>query len=256
MSNICLNYSEKTKLGCAHALRRFEIEKLASGFRICFEYREGESFFTNFILNTVSDTKIFPVVTGQVVTYDIKWEDMLSISEDRGLASIVAEPRFRTFRLDQLIAKTVGERRPIQTTFVLGTPIVTVATPYKGCSIDEADVIVFIDKSVDALGWDFTKQIQSFTPYLAQDFVRPITINGPGTIKVGEAGVFQVSAPHSQQVVYLESTAGILNRQRISGSGSVRLDTIGLSAGETIKLKAGYRYWPGDAEKLIQITPS
>ena len=254
MTHILLDYSAKSQFGYANQLKKFEIKRLADGFGLRLEFKREEDVSYEFVLNSAIDKKTLPSVSGLQVAYDFNWDDILALSEDRGLAALRAERGFVRFRFDQIIATTLVERRSIQTTFPLGCPLVTVATPYKGCSIDEADIIVFMDNSVQPVGWEFTRQIQSFTPYVQQQFVAPITIAGPGTAQAGNAVTFQVVAPHAKQTIYLEATAGVLNRQRLSGSGSVRLDTTGLDSGETIKLKAGYRYWPGDAEKQIKLT--
>lgn len=255
MTNILLDYSAKTQHGLAVRLKKFNIERIVEGFTLQLEFKnELDVRYNSFILNSAIDKKTLPSVNGLQVTYSFFWSDILALSEDRGLVALRAKTGFTEFYLDQIIATTFVNRRPIQTVFPDGCPLVTVATPYKNCPIDEADIIVFMDKSVQPVGWEFARQIQSFTPYVQQQFVAPITIAGPGVVQAGNAATFQVVAPHAKQTIYLEATAGILNRQRLLGSGTVRLDTTGLDAGETIKLKAGYRYWPGDAEKQIKLT--
>lgn len=57
--------------------------------------------------------------------------------------------------------------------------------------------------------------------------------------------------------VFLEATAGTLNRARASlvqGVGGFDLMLAGMQAGETIKLKAGFRYFTGAHELIVTLT--
>ena len=54
--------------------------------------------------------------------------------------------------------------------------------------------------------------------------------------------------------IYLEATAGLLNRSRAKSGQRIQLDTRGLEAGEELVIKAGYKFWPGIAQKRIVIT--
>lgn len=89
-------------------------------------------------------------------------------------------------------------------------------------------------------------------------------IIGPTT-----AGVTSPSVPLSIQLedsdgqpiaatgtVFLETTAGTLSRPRVvldeQGVGTFELFTAGIQSGETVKIKAGFRYFPGAEDHLVK----
>lgn len=59
----------------------------------------------------------------------------------------------------------------------------------------------------------------------------------------------------SSGTVYMETTAGSLSRPRVvldaNGQGTFELFTAGIQSGETVKLKSGFRYFPGAEDHLV-----
>ena len=80
----------------------------------------------------------------------------------------------------------------------------------------------------------------------------PITLEGDGSVNAGQATAFKVRAPEGA-VVFLEATAGVLNRSRAINGDVVTLDANGLRSGETLRIKAGYRFWPSKVEKSYTV---
>jgi hypothetical protein len=53
--------------------------------------------------------------------------------------------------------------------------------------------------------------------------------------------------------VYLSTDIGVINRSRVTESKTFQLDTTGLEAGETVTIKAGYKYWSGVTKMVITL---
>ena len=68
---------------------------------------------------------------------------------------------------------------------------------------------------------------------------------------------FDGSAISARSTIYLEATAGVLNRQRVlldeNGQGSFALTAADLAPGETLRIKSGFRYFPGAFEKSVTV---
>lgn len=56
--------------------------------------------------------------------------------------------------------------------------------------------------------------------------------------------------------VHMETTSGYITHQRIqvvNGSGSIKVGALGLDVGEKFKVKAGFRYFPGVTETIVEV---
>lgn len=105
-------------------------------------------------------------------------------------------------------------------------------------------------------------EIDTPAQFLAAQF-RPV-ISGPSTISAGGSGNFDVQLQSSEgdaislpSDIYLEATAGNLSRARVTlsdaGVGSFVVFAAGLQPGDKIKLKSGFRYFPGAFEKIVDV---
>jgi hypothetical protein len=126
-----------------------------------------------------------------------------------------------------------------------------VLTPYKGCQTSEL-TLVYRDGAVIKHNntTPTAEHILSMKTFLENWL--PIAINGDDTISANETKTYTVTAPEGT-TVYLSSDIGVINRSRITNGGSFNLNTDGLVAGETITIKAGYKYWSGVTTKEINI---
>lgn len=88
---------------------------------------------------------------------------------------------------------------------------------------------------------------------------------GPDTIAAGQSAAFTVELferntgaliTDSSPRIYLEASAGYLAQRQVyiaGGSATAGLTALGLEAGETIKLKVGWRHFSGAAEKIVTV---
>ncbi len=149
-------------------------------------------------------------------------------------------------------------------------PAVLVLTPYKGCELSDCTLYYF-----DSEG-ETSYQATNSSPAMTVGKVKfeidgravratevgktseffnewlPISLNGPGTIQLGGKADFTIDA-HQNTEIYLESTAGTLNRSRAKNGDVVTLDAAGLSSGEIVRIKAGYKFWPGKVDLHIEV---
>jgi len=95
-----------------------------------------------------------------------------------------------------------------------------------------------------------------------------VEITGPDTLEADGVAVFDIAAsialpsdftevvPFNQPLdVELVCTAGYLPKTRVPvvGTGHFRFRAADLEPGDTVKIKAGFRYWPAIASREVQI---
>lgn len=152
----------------------------------------------------------------------------------------------------------------------VGYPALFVLTPFKGCQLNDC-TLYFMDSAGETT-YEATEMSPSLTvgnvsisvdgqTLQAQsvgtlfeffsDWI-PVDLQGADTAISGQIATFTVSAGENTEV-FLESTAGVLNRSRAKNGDTVVLDTSGIPAGESIRIKAGYKFWPGKTDKVIAL---
>jgi len=185
----------------------------------------------------------------------LPWEDLLQQSEDRGVVIIYAEyENSLDWQFEQVITNTfITKLFPFkykQEKLILGYLL----TPYKHCRLEDTTLVLRDDGCVDLSSITFDAEVSyvdnQFEPYR---FFKWIGINSPSSAEVGSIVELEVTPPFSQPDIYLEATAGSLNRSRLKGSKTALLNTTGLSVGEKIKVKVGYKFWPGESEVFIDL---
>lgn len=132
-----------------------------------------------------------------------------------------------------------------------GCPVAYLLTPRKGCALDEATLYWFDSGLTTVDG----SPLKCPDAPIAPEFLRawmPIEIEGPESVIAGSTASYRVVAPAGVDV-YLEATAGVLDRSRVRNGETVNLVTLAATATGPAKIKAGYRYWPGKSEKSITI---
>jgi hypothetical protein len=96
---------------------------------------------------------------------------------------------------------------------------------------------------------DMTSSLDDSAPHLA--------ISGPDTIRAGETATFTIDAGGDtmRSELHLEATAGYLaiRRLRPADNSTFILRALDLAPGSEIRLKAGFRVWPGLAEKTVRV---
>ena len=142
------------------------------------------------------------------------------------------------------------------------TPFLYLLTPVRDCKLEDA-VLVFhgVDNEPETptkyqtnhkLFVDGKLQSPPALPSLKMflESWLPIEIKGPAKMKPDTIADFIIGAPEGA-VVYIETTAGIINRMRARNGQKFSLETRGLETGEEIAIKAGYKFWPGVAETRV-----
>ena len=109
----------------------------------------------------------------------------------------------------------------------------------------------------DATGFDSVSNYQ--TPHEHFDeFVPEITITGADSVSAdGYASVTVTLEKGHDTELYLESVNGYLPKSRVTTSGlsaTVKIGALGLDAGDTVKLKVGFKRFSGRGEKVINVT--
>ena len=145
------------------------------------------------------------------------------------------------------------------------TPILYLLTPVRGCSVGDC-ILVFHGVDSDPSMSDEFRTTHSLSveeelqsPPMMQSLKMflevwlPISLGGPDTISPDSGAEYFVSNASGGKI-YLEVNSGILNRSRAKSGQSIFLDTRGLSAGEEVVIKAGYKFWPSVSKKKILIT--
>jgi hypothetical protein len=101
-------------------------------------------------------------------------------------------------------------------------------------------------------------------PWQAQLDVMPrLHLSGPGTVAPDGKVMLDVQlldgigSPLARDCdVYFEAIGGYLPQPRtrlIGGKGTVRVMALGLETGESFKVKAGFRFWSGDADHVLEV---
>jgi len=151
-----------------------------------------------------------------------------------------------------------------------GYPGVVVLTPYRGCSLNECS-LYFFDSSGTAeypatdsspacvygsvsLTQDGAPLVASVVGLLPQYLATwlPISFSGGTQIPAGGTLSLTVVAPDGPEV-YLEAMAGSLSRSRARNGDIVTLNAIELAPGTRIRIKAGYKYWPGKSDFFVDV---
>lgn len=137
-------------------------------------------------------------------------------------------------------------------------PLLFILTPHKGCALSDCTLIwkaiaghpERAQFSIDGIDQAGATSIDSIKSYLAGWM--PITLNGPSSIASGSTAQFTIGG-NADVDIYITASCGVINRS-IAKSGQVlTLDARGLSAGESIEIKLGYKWWPGASKKVVTI---
>lgn len=150
-------------------------------------------------------------------------------------------------------------------------PAMLVMTPFKGCTLADC-TLYFFDSSGETI-YPATSESAATTvgnvkleldgrPLRAVDVGKtseffsswlPISLQGPAQAPANSSIALSVSALDGADI-YLEATAGALNRSRARNGDVITLDSTGLPKGTQIRIKAGYKFWPGKSDHLIDVT--
>lgn len=251
--------------GYSPNLEKLIIRKEQNGFSVILNKKEGvgtdiPTSSTSYDGSTLRC--IVPKIEGLKVSYKFNWESLLSLSEDRGISSVISTFRFTRFHYEQMIVNTLLGRTPPNKTFVGRVPVVLVATPYKGCSLDDCTVFVLADDNTAHEGFEFDAETPLLGHFIRGDlfdefgipnFMEKIKILGPDTMNSNSTIELEIIPPYEKQTVYVEYDSGYINKTKFTGSNKILVDSKFLSSGDQITIKVGYKYWVSDNKKIITI---
>ena len=144
------------------------------------------------------------------------------------------------------------------------TAFLYLLTPAKSCSVEDA-ILIFhdvqndpdtadVDKTSHRLLVDKKVQIPPALESLKMFMETWLVIKIEGPEKAPSDTYVALTANCSGGGdIYLDATAGVLNRSRAKSGQCIQLDTRGLEPGEELVIKAGYKFWPGISQKKIAI---
>lgn len=182
--------------------------------------------------------------------YSFDLNEVLKLSEDHGYILVSApeavEPRFTA---EQVIHSTFFSKKFPTHVKPECIRLFWLLTPYKGCTLNEATLLLYDDGKLNLSELSIDLQVEE--RYLAY---QQIAIDGPTAVAAGGTISLDILQAIPGTTIYLETTSGLLNRARLTNSNTVQFIAQGLEPGETVKIKAGYKYWSGDAEHFITIT--
>lgn len=183
-------------------------------------------------------------------TFSFDLNELLELSEDHGYILISGEQESNpSFSAEQVILSTyLSKSIPLQYKSDK-LRLAWLITPYKGCSLEDATLLLYDDGQIDLSSLTVDETVEDLR-YRAFPF---IGIDGPSTVSPSNAVSLSVTQAIPGAVIYLQTTSGVLNKSRLSASGTVQITAQGLDSGDQIKVKAGYRYWTGDAEHIINV---
>lgn len=110
---------------------------------------------------------------------------------------------------------------------------------------------------------EFSSAAEIISIKIKDNLLNGMQLMVPSTAAVGEVVDCEVKIlkngvpiTNANCEVYLENIGGSLPMSRIqvyNGVGSFKLDTVGAISGQTIRVKAGWKYWSGEAEAIINV---
>lgn len=170
-----------------------------------------------------------------------------------------------------LYAETLPQR---QTSIEYGISIqknmlVGVNVPFAGASDEELVVTVTVGPSAQnaditvsgdlSLGWQSASTMEE----VRSQILPSITVTAPATIQADGSAVLQaqIQAPSGVQLpanttIYVEAVSGYAPQTRVvavNGSASIPVYATGLSSGNTMRVKLGWKFFPGVANAIMTV---
>lgn len=156
------------------------------------------------------------------------------------------------------------------------TPLLTLVVPFAGQDVSNCSFVVKYNAALGCIhNFPSHRAVPAVTPgtgpvddellYGVKALLPSLRLSGPATVEAGQTAAYTVEiysrntdtlVDDVEAQVYLESSCGYLPRRRITisnGSASFPLMALGLTAGDQIKLKVGWRNYSGVDEKIVTI---
>ena len=169
-------------------------------------------------------------------------------------------------RLYNFIAESFPTRRTFQnTTQLFGlSSTISLFVPYAEADFSDMHFTVFLSDKGERLvaNIPFEEKTREYMETRFRLFLPVLTVSGPDTLAPDAQGEYTLRAFLGGEIcdqpldVELEHVNGYLpkTRLRVRGEATFRASALGLLPGDTLKVKAGFRYWAAVAEKNIEVT--
>lgn len=149
-------------------------------------------------------------------------------------------------------------------------PACMLLTPLKGCDVDDCTLYLFgspgtitypqtdlsPERTVGQTQVSVNGQPLSASPAprLAEFLTSwlPISLTGGSQVAAGGSLALTVVGPDGPEI-YLEAMAGSLSRSRARNGDVVVLHATDLTPGTQARIKAGYKYWPGKTDLMVDV---
>lgn len=144
--------------------------------------------------------------------------------------------------------------------------VLTICQPYADSPLNDCTMFLRLPVQGNALHHNLG-QVQSMDPTMWGDVsVWPrIRLSGPATLLRDQQATVEVETWHPTEdrvderangVLFLEDVEGYTPNRRVQmrdGRGSFRVAALGLQVGERVRVKIGWRYWPGVSEYIAAV---
>jgi hypothetical protein len=129
---------------------------------------------------------------------------------------------------------------------------IRIFVPSKNSTVDDL-TIVFLKEQIPTVG-SFVNASESNpaaveTIQTWKNLLATITVTGPTTVSADEVVDLNIACSNTSVTeVFVEPVIGATNKTRIfldNGQGTLKVNTSGLSSGDTVDIKFGYKYFTG-----------
>lgn len=202
-----------------------------------------------------------------------EWQDRsVWTGSGRFLPDLLLPPTKHTKLWHNVTAETFNSKvRPtnhfmrVQRTSPLDLGAFLLYVPFKDSTFDECNMhILSMIEGIPHLFNGEPIPEGETDPMEAQKAIMPrLTLSGPDTVKADDKAVLDIELVDAagnlierDVEVYLEAVSGYLPTKRVQlvkGKGQARVVALGLDAGEAIRVKAGFRFWTGDADHELEV---
>lgn len=171
---------------------------------------------------------------------------------------------FSKLHVYNMLADSFAARRPLSKN-VLFIPVMTtmkIVVPFTEATFGDMDFFIERPDASSLLIAEGVTELDYAAFAACRDASLPrVVMEGPDSVPQDgyadiSAKVFHKGSPLEHPMdVEVESVNGYLpkTRLRVTGSGSFKVGALGLERGDTIKIKAGFRYLGATSEKIITV---
>lgn len=216
-----------------------------------------------YCLNPTAESPITSSVNlADVVARSSQDHGVIAVGENAGEALVVETTAISIGYRGSPFVNTYGAARrdsPLSvyrsfTPESFGWPATFILTPYRGCALSDCTLFFCVAEGQGTItvdGQPLNAQEAPLLPAYLKTW-QPISFTGGNQVSSGGSIQLTVVAPQGTEV-YLEALAGTLSQIRARNGDTVVFSAIDLPAGMQARIKAGYRYWPGQTDFIVNV---